>query len=259
MMKRVSLLLLVATAARTSFGLDRRQRCSSLHIFGARETTAPPGFGTAATVVGLIQQAYPAASAESIIYPAAGGDQYGASVAAGIRAVAAQTNSYSQQCPDTTLVMVGYSQGAQIIDDAFCGGPDALSLNTTRESVSAGVSRMVAAIILMGNPRNIPGRVGNIGNATVGGFAARPLGYQCPAFASIIRSYCDEADPFCAKGNSSATHQGYGQEYGRDAVTFVTEKLAVASPAARLSTSDATASIRNSVSVVLAALPLFMV
>ncbi|KAI0863714.1 carbohydrate esterase family 5 protein [Xylaria cubensis] len=233
-MKHVSLLLL-ATAVMATVGLGQREGCSDLRIFGARETTAPPGFGTAATVISLIQRSYPAASAESIIYPAAGGNSYGASVAAGVRAVAAQTNSYFQKCPNTTLVMVGYSQGAQIIDDAFCGGPDGLSLNMTRESVSAGVSRMVAAIILMGNPRHIPGRVGNIGNATVGGFAARPFGYQCPAFATSIRSYCDEADPFCAKGNSSATHQGYGQVYGQDAVDFVTRKLAVVG----ISTGDA--------------------
>lgn len=99
----------------------------------------------------------------------------------------------------------------------------------------------------MGNPRNIPGRLGNVGNATVGGvsqarsctraricqtdgkqFAARPAGYQCQAFAGIIRSYCDEADPFCAKGNSTATHQGYGQVYGQDALGFVTQKLTMA-------------------------------
>ncbi|TGJ84948.1 hypothetical protein E0Z10_g3829 [Xylaria hypoxylon] len=230
-MKHVSLLLLLIATTVNSLG--RRESCSNLHIFGARETTAPPGFGTSATVVNLIQRAYPSASTESIIYPAAGGDLYGASVAAGVRAVAAQTNAYFQKCPNTTLVVVGYSQGAQIVDDAFCGGPDGSSLNTTRESVSVGVGRMVATIILMGSPRNIPGRVGNIGNATVGGFAARPFGYQCHAFASIMRSYCDEADLFCAKGNSSATHQGYGQVYGQDALKFVTQKLS------GLSASDA--------------------
>ncbi|KAI0457827.1 catalytic core domain of acetyl xylan esterase [Xylaria acuta] len=248
------LLLLIADTVTATVRLGRRESCSDLRIFGARETTAPPGFGTAATVVGLIQRSYPAASAESIIYPAAGGNVYGASVAAGVRAVAAQTNSYLQKCPNTTLVMVGYSQGAQIVDDAFCGGPDGFSLNTTRESVSAGVSRMVAAIILMGNPRHVPGRVGNIGNATVGGFAARPFGYRCPAFATLIRSYCDEADPFCAKGNSSATHQGYGQVYGQDALEFVTQKLAVVST----SISDAARLKRDGVLAVISSLALIL-
>ncbi|KAJ8119442.1 hypothetical protein ONZ43_g3605 [Nemania bipapillata] len=202
------LLLLLAITIDVAAGIGRRESCSSLHIFGARETTAPPGFGTASTVIDLIKRVYPTASTEAITYPAAGGSLYGASVAAGVRAVAVQTNTYFQNCPNSVLVVVGYSQGAQVVDDAFCGGPDGFSLNTTRESVSAGVSRMVAAIIMMGNPRNVPGRVGNIGNATVGGFAARPVGYRCPAFSTIIRSYCDEADPFCAKGNSSQNSAG---------------------------------------------------
>ncbi|KAK5637054.1 hypothetical protein RRF57_012766 [Xylaria bambusicola] len=222
--------------------LDGRASCSDLHIFGARETTAPPGFGTTGSVIRLIQREYPTASAESILYPAAGGNMYGASVAAGVRAVAAQANSYFQQCPNATLIVIGYSQGAQIVDDAFCGGPDGFSLNTTGESVSAGVSRMVAAIILMGSPRNVPGRVGNVGNATAGGFAARPPGYQCPAFQDIIRSYCDEADLYCAKGNSSATHQSYARVYGQDALDFVSQKIAgtSASAATSVATSAAT-------------------
>lgn len=110
-MKLIFLLsMLLVAAAKGGLHLGRRESCSSLHIFGARETTAPPGFGTAGTVIRLIQRAYPAASAEPILYPAAGGSMYSASVAAGVRAVAAQANSYFQQCPNTTLVVVGYSQ-----------------------------------------------------------------------------------------------------------------------------------------------------
>ncbi|KAI3329078.1 carbohydrate esterase family 5 protein [Xylariaceae sp. AK1471] len=252
-MKRISVLQLIAMVAEATAGLGRRQSCSNLHIFGARETTAPPGFGTSATIVNMIQRANPGATTESIIYPAAGGNMYSASVAVGVGAVARQTNSFFEKCPNTTLVVVGYSQGAQIVDDAFCGGPDGISLNTTRESVSAGVSRMVAAIILMGSPRNIPGRLGNIGNATAGGFAARPVGFQCPAFANIVRSYCDAADPFCAKGNSSATHQGYGRVYGQDALRFVAEKLA-GTPA-----SDAAKPKRDGALVVMASLALILI
>ncbi|KAI0516750.1 carbohydrate esterase family 5 protein [Xylaria bambusicola] len=244
-MKLMSFLsMFMVATVKASLRLGNRASCSELHIFGARETTAPPGFGTTGRVIESIQRAYPDASAESIVYPAAGGNMYGGSVAAGIRAVAAQANSYFQQCPNATLIVIGYSQGAQIVDDAFCGGPDGFSLNTTRESVSAGVSRMVAAIILMGSPRNVPGRVGNVGNATAGGFAARPSGYQCPAFQGIIRSYCDEADLYCAKGNSSATHQSYASVYGQDAFDFVTRKLAGTS--VRGTTSAATKLRRNS-------------
>ncbi|OTB06011.1 carbohydrate esterase family 5 protein [Hypoxylon sp. CI-4A] len=215
----------IATASVTCAASLRRQDCPKIHIFGARETTAPPGLGSASTVINLVQQANAGATSESIVYPAAGGNVYGASVAAGIAAVANQTNVFNQMCPDSKIGMVGYSQGAQIVDDAFCGGPDGFSLNTTKASVSSGVSNMVAAIILMGNPRHVDGLPFNVGNATAGGFAARPAGFQCTAFEDIIQAYCDAEDPFCAKGNSTATHQGYGQEYGQAALDFVQSKL----------------------------------
>ncbi|OTA64796.1 carbohydrate esterase family 5 protein [Hypoxylon sp. EC38] len=221
----ITLTSAIAAASVTGASNTPRQNCPSIHIFGARETTAPPGFGSASTVVDLVQQANNGATSESIVYPAAGGNVYAASVTAGVAAVANQTSTFNQMCPESKIVMVGYSQGAQIIDDAFCGGPDGSSLNTTRASVSSGVSNMVAAIILMGDPRHVDGLPYNVGNATAGGFAARPVGFRCPAFENIIQSYCDAEDPFCAKGNSTATHQGYGREYGEAALEFVQSKL----------------------------------
>ncbi|KAI1209018.1 carbohydrate esterase family 5 protein [Annulohypoxylon truncatum] len=215
----------IATASVADAAKARRANCPNIHIFGARETTAPPGFGSASTVVDLVMNANDGATSESIVYPAAGGNEYASSVSSGILAVANQTNTFNQMCPDSKIVVVGYSQGAQIVDDAFCGGPDGTSLNTSMALVSTGVSEMVAAIILMGDPRHVNGLPYNVGNATAGGFAARPAGFQCPAFENIIQEYCDAADPFCAKGNSTATHQGYGREYGQAALQFVQSKL----------------------------------
>ncbi|KAH9897327.1 carbohydrate esterase family 5 protein [Xylariomycetidae sp. FL2044] len=213
-----------------SVHLNRRQQngtCPAVHIFGARETTAPAGLGSASTVVNMIQQGNEGSTMESIVYPAAGGNVYAMSVAAGVTAVTNQTRAFNQRCPDSKIVMVGYSQGAQIVDDAFCGGPDGFSLNTTKATISSGVAEMVAAIILMGNPRHVDGLPFNVGNATAGGFAARPAGFQCTQFEDIIQAYCDAEDPFCAKGNSSATHQGYGRVYGQQAFEFVQRQLGV--------------------------------
>jgi hypothetical protein len=90
--------------------------CPSVHVFGARETTAPPGYGTAGSVVTSIVNSYSGATSEVINYPACGGqsscggDSYAQSVQAGVSAVANQVNSYNSQCPNTVLVLVGYSQ-----------------------------------------------------------------------------------------------------------------------------------------------------
>ncbi|KAI0889741.1 carbohydrate esterase family 5 protein [Annulohypoxylon maeteangense] len=243
---------IIATASAADAAKARRANCPNIHIIGARETTAPPGFGSAQTVVDLIQKANNGATSESIVYPAAGGNSYASSVSAGVLAVANQTNTFNQKCPDSKIVVVGYSQGAQIVDDAFCGGPDGTSLNTSMALVSTGVSKMTAAIILMGDPRHVNGLPYNVGNATAGGFAARPVGYKCPAFENIIQAYCDAADPFCAKGDSQATHQGYGREYGQAALRFVQGKLGATnttSASASSSSSSAAAASSGSNSV----------
>ncbi len=55
------------------------------------------------------------------------------------------------------------------MNDAFCGGPDGKSLNASAPLVSRDAFRNVAALILMGDPRHVPGSPFNVGNATVGG------------------------------------------------------------------------------------------
>lgn len=101
---------------------DRRQeQCSSIHLLVARGSTEPQGPGQLMSLAGRIIQANPGASMESIIYPAKL-NPYGPSVQAGTTAVKQQLSSYVQQCPDSKIVLLGYSQGAQIIGDALCGG-----------------------------------------------------------------------------------------------------------------------------------------
>lgn len=92
------------------------QSCPSIHIFGARETTVSPGYGSAGALVQQVQNAYSGATAEAISYPACGGQsscggvQYGDSARQGTAAVASAVNSFNQRCPDTKLVLIGYSQ-----------------------------------------------------------------------------------------------------------------------------------------------------
>lgn len=96
--------------------LASAQSCPAIHIFGARETTVSPGYGSAGALVQQIQSAYPGSTAEAINYPACGGQascgnvQYGDSARQGTANAASAVNSFNQQCPDTKLVLVGYSQ-----------------------------------------------------------------------------------------------------------------------------------------------------
>ncbi|KAE9369982.1 carbohydrate esterase family 5 protein [Stipitochalara longipes BDJ] len=209
----------------------KRQSCPGIHVFGARETTAASGYGSSATVVNDILNAYPGSTAEAINYPACGGqascggDSYSQSVQAGFAAAASAVNSFNSRCPDTQLVLVGYSQGSEIFDTALCGGgdPNQGYTNTAVLFTSAAVAQIKAAIF-MGDPQYVAGLPYDVGTCEAGGFDARYRGFSCPS-ASKIQSYCDATDPYCCNGNDASTHSGYDAEYGNQAFQFVKGKL----------------------------------
>ena len=114
------MLLILASLLSLSIAspLSERQSCPNIHIFGARETTAPAGYGSSGTVVNVVLNAYPGSTAEAINYPACGGQSscggasYSSSVHSGINAVASAVNSFNSRCPDTELILVGHSQAS---------------------------------------------------------------------------------------------------------------------------------------------------
>ncbi|KAJ5789208.1 Leucine carboxyl methyltransferase eukaryotic [Penicillium psychrosexuale] len=222
-----SLLAGGALAVPLDVEIEKRISCPGVHIFGARETTVSPGYGSSITVVNGLLNAYPGSTAEAISYPACGGQSscgsvsYSNSVAQGIAAVASAVNSYNTQCPSTKLVLVGYSQGGEIMDAALCGGgvPNQGYTNTAVQLSTSAVG-MVKAAIFMGDPLYVAGLSYDVGTCAAGGFDARPSGFFCPS-ASKIQSYCDSTDPYCCNGSNAATHQGYGAEYGAQAIAFV--------------------------------------
>jgi len=116
MLKKAASLFVAGSALASAFELEPRQSCPNVHVFGARETTAPAGYGTASVVTNLVLNAYPGSTAEAINYPACGGQSscggvsYANSVVAGVKAVASAVNSFNTRCPNTLLVLVGYSQ-----------------------------------------------------------------------------------------------------------------------------------------------------
>ena len=104
-----------------------KRACPNIHVFGARETTAPAGYGTAGVVVNLILNAHSGATSEAINYPACGGQSscggvsYASSAVQGVAAVASQVNSFNSQCPSTILVLVGYSQVSNLLFNSSSG------------------------------------------------------------------------------------------------------------------------------------------
>ncbi|KAJ2898847.1 hypothetical protein MKZ38_003606 [Zalerion maritima] len=211
--------------------VGKRQSCPEIHVFGARETTVSPGYGSSASVVNAVINAYSGTTSEAITYPACGGQSscggiaYGDSAAQGTSAVAAAVNNFHTQCPDTKLVLVGYSQGGQIMDNAFCGGGDpGAGISDTSIPISASAQAAVKAAIFMGDPRAQYGLAYQVGTCRAGGFDARSASFTCPN-AAKVQSYCDSPDPYCCNGNDANHHQQYGTIYGADAIDFIKSKI----------------------------------
>lgn len=105
-MKPASVIPLLAGLAQSAPLQDVKERqssCPGVHVFGARETTAPAGYGTAGGLVNRVLQAYSGSTAEAINYPACGGQSscggvsYDQSVSEGTQAVVSAVTSYNQQ------------------------------------------------------------------------------------------------------------------------------------------------------------------
>lgn len=159
----------LASASPIGSELEPRQssNCPNVFVFGARETTAPKGFGTAGGLVQQVQSAFPGTQTQAIDYPACGGQQscggvqYDQSAAQGTSAVLSAVNGLNQRCPNTQIVLIGYSQGGQIMDNALCGGQ---GTTLTGNALSA-----VKAAIFMGDPHNQVGLPYNVGTCKAGG------------------------------------------------------------------------------------------
>ena len=180
-MYTLAFLALLSQALASPIDLTKRASCPSLHIFGARETTVSPGYGSAGTVVNLILNAHPGATAEAITYPACGGQSscggvsYSSSASQGTAAVVSAVSAFAAQCPSTELVLVGYSQGAEIFDNALCGGGDP---NQGIYSTGSIASYNIKAAIFMGDPRYETGAPYNVGTCAAGGVSQNTRALQ---------------------------------------------------------------------------------
>jgi acetylxylan esterase len=200
--------------------------CATVHVIAARASTEAPGDGVIGSLVTLIQGDVSATvSQEAVVYPATL-TNYASSVAQGDSAIKSELATDVANCPNEKFVLVGYSQGAQVVGDALGGGGGGNLGTPATAGVPASTAAKILAVIQMGDPRRVPGLsfdVGNDPNAT--GLFPRPSSESLSSFSSKFQSYCDTGDPFCAGGLNLGAHLDYTQKYNSAASTFVTGRL----------------------------------
>lgn len=180
--------------------------CPDVEVVFARGTNEPPGVGKVggAFIKSLRQQTNRNVGAYGVNYPA--NDDFLAATD-GANDASAHVQHMADTCPNTQLVLGGYSQGAAVIDIVTAAPLPALGF---RDPLPAGAADHVAAVALFGNPS---GRAGNLMTAL------------SPDFAGKILNLCNTGDPICSDGNSWQAHLSYVPGLTNKAAHFVAAKI----------------------------------
>jgi cutinase len=163
--------------------------CPDVEVTFARATTEPPGVG----VVG--QQFIDALRSQvggrslgvyAVNYPAS--EDFVPSVNAGTSDASAHVQSTIANCPNTKLVLGGYSQGAMVIDQVTIAQfPIAGFVPMT---LSADQADHVAALALFGNP--------------AARYLGAPVSTASPWYGAKAIDLCAPGDPICTPGGPLA-------------------------------------------------------
>ncbi|KAM0277188.1 hypothetical protein ACHAQH_005970 [Verticillium albo-atrum] len=219
--------LVILAAASTAAAQNTTTSCAEgVHLLVARGSNEDPGPGRLGPLADHIAAAIPNSAIESIVYPATF-DDYGLSVADGAEALTAALDRYTDACPNGKVVLLGYSQGAQVTLDALCGREEstgAFEFNQTTPIAKSIVDKSVVAVVLYGDPTHMANATWNKGNSTRDGLFGRDDSTVCEPYAPKVASWCDTGDVYCDRGNNSEIHGGYFALYDDDALEFVVER-----------------------------------
>jgi acetylxylan esterase len=203
--------------------------CATVDIIVARASTEAQGPGAIGALATEIQKGVKATVGErSVVYPAAL-SPYEPSVVKGDEAIKAELTEEVGKCPGQKIVLLGYSQGAQIVGDVLGGGGGNSGDGKATAPAAASVTSQVVGVIQYGDPRRIPNQSFDVGtDKGATGLFPRLSSQLLTAFAPDIQSYCDTGDPFCAKGFNLNAHLDYVEKYDKTADKFIIGRLSSA-------------------------------
>jgi cutinase len=161
--------------------------CPDVEVVFARGTTEPPGVGGIgqAFVDSLRSQlAGRSVGVYAVDYPAS--QDFDRSTPAGANDAATHIQSMAANCPNTRLVLGGYSQGAGVIE-----------LSTT--AMPTPVADHVAAVALFGAPES----------AFADTLSPGPLPTIAPLYTAKTIDLCVPNDPICSAGWDMRAHVAY--------------------------------------------------
>ncbi|KAK2059126.1 alpha/beta-hydrolase [Colletotrichum caudatum] len=206
--------------------------CRDVHIFLARGNNEPYP-GRQGKLVTAICDGLASCDYEDIQFYNPLPAPYCQSVEEGAVNGNAQVTAYNKRCPDSALVISGYSQGAQVVGDVLGGGGGTF-FQGCQQKPNAGLDatkapgNKIAAVLLFGDTRHTANQPYNfLAGAPDNGLFPRPADQLAGlmAFSKVARSYCADSDPICAGGKTVANHLNYFDIYSDDAGKWVQEMV----------------------------------
>ncbi|XXH01366.1 hypothetical protein Hte_007726 [Hypoxylon texense] len=237
--------------------------CTDVHVFLSRGNNEPYP-GRQSRLVAAICSGLGSCDYEDVAFDNALAVEYCSAVEAGREAGIAQITAYHEKCPDSKLVVSGYSQGAQVVGDILGGGGGVFFQGCTTPTAAgldpnSAPGNAIAAALLFGDTRHTAGQSFNtLAGAPFNGLFPR-TGRQLAGlngFAGVLRDWCQGDDPICAAGDGTRTygvqhHLNYFDVYSGAAGEWVRSMVGgttspTSSSAAALSTTTTSAGISSS-------------
>jgi cutinase len=190
--------------------------CPDVEVVFARGTFAPQGLG------GIGQEFVDSVRAKvgtksvgvyAVVYPASTNFP---SAVDGIRDAANHIEGMAASCPNTKMVLGGYSQGAAVVGfvtaNAVPGGVDPADVP---KPMPASVADHVAAVAMLGTP-----------DTQFMDMIGQPPVTVGPLYAGKAIQLCAPGDPICSDGDDGAAHTSYTKIGLTDqAAAFVASKV----------------------------------
>ena len=181
--------------------------CNDIEVVFARGTGEDPGIGRVGDAFvndlrGLV--GYRSLGVYAVNYPAS----YDfLAVADGANDASGHIQWVANNCPNTRIVLGGYSQGAAVVDVVTSIPIPGIGFTNPLPPFAAD---HIAAVAVFGNP-----------SAKIG----LPL-TSSPVFGTRAIDLCNAGDPICSNGNSVVAHRNYGPDgSANQAAAFVANFL----------------------------------
>jgi cutinase len=195
--------------------------CPDTEVVFARGTGEDPGVGpTGQAFVDALRGRLGGRSmgVYAVNYPAS--DQWSTGLD-GIRDAGSHVVSMAGSCPNTKMVLGGYSQGAAVMGFVTSPAvPDSIPPDvdpaTIPKPLSPDVANHVAAVVLFGTP-----------NVRAMNFLGQPQLVIGPLYQDKTIKVCAPEDPVCSDGMNFAAHDGYADDGGviSQGVDFAASRL----------------------------------